>query len=64
MPTIASTSGRLLSDVVRLLFLQTHLETDRFFIASGVYLAQSNSGLFHFHRVDEEHTGTLVSLSN
>jgi hypothetical protein len=36
MPVIASTSGRLHSEFVRLLFLQTHRETDRFFAASGV----------------------------
>jgi hypothetical protein len=29
MPAIASTSGRLNSEFVRLLFLQTHRETDR-----------------------------------
>ena len=32
------------------LFLQAHRETDRFFAASGVQFAQSNSGLFHFRR--------------
>ncbi len=31
MPTIVSTSGRLHSEFVRLLFLQAHRETDRFF---------------------------------
>jgi hypothetical protein len=36
MPAIASTSGRLHSEFVRLLFLQDHRETDRFFAASGV----------------------------
>ena len=50
MPAIASTSGRLHSEFIRLLFLQAHRETDRFFAASGVQLAQSNRGLFHFHR--------------
>jgi hypothetical protein len=50
MPAIASTSGRLHSEFVRLLFLQAHRETDRFFAASGVQLAQCNSGLFHFRR--------------
>jgi hypothetical protein len=35
---------------VRLLFLQAHQETDRFFAASGVQLAQSTGGLFHFRR--------------
>ena len=34
MPPIASTSGRLHSEFVRLLFLQAHRETDRFFAAS------------------------------
>jgi hypothetical protein len=50
MPAIASTSGRLHLEFVRLLFLQAHRETDRFFAASGVQLAQSNSGLFHYRR--------------
>jgi hypothetical protein len=51
MPAIASTSGRLHSEFVRLLFLQTHRETDRFFAASGVQSAQSTSGgFFHFRR--------------
>jgi hypothetical protein len=48
MPTIASTSGRLHREFVRLLFLQAHRETDRFFAASGVQLAQSTSGLYHY----------------
>ena len=48
MSAIASTSGRLHSEFIRLLFLQTHRETDRFCTASGVQLAQTNSGLFHF----------------
>ena len=50
MPTIASTSGRLHSEFVLLLFLQAHRETDRFFAASGVQLAQSDRGQFHFKR--------------
>jgi hypothetical protein len=50
MPGIASTSGRLHSEFIRLLFLQAHRETDRFFTASGVQLPQTNSGLFHFLR--------------
>ena len=51
MPTIAGTTGRLHSEFIRLLFLQTHRETDRFFAASGVQSAQSNnSGFFHFRR--------------
>jgi hypothetical protein len=39
MPAIASTSGRLHSEFVRLLFFQDHRETDRFFSASGVQSA-------------------------
>jgi hypothetical protein len=51
MTSIASTSRRLHSDFVRLLFLQTHRETDHFFAASGVQLVQPTSGLFHFRCV-------------
>ena len=52
MPTSTSSSGRLHSEFVRLLFLQAHWETDRFFAASGVQLAQSTSGQFHYRRAD------------
>ena len=49
---LTSTSGRLHSEFIRLLFLQAHRETDRFFAASGVQPAQSTSGgLFTFKRV-------------
>ena len=51
MPAIAGTTGRLHSEFIRLLFLQAHRETDRFFVASGVQSAQSTSGFFHFRRV-------------
>ena len=51
IPVIASTSDRLHNEFVRLLFLQDHRETDRFFAASGVQSAQSTSGFFHFRRV-------------
>ncbi len=50
MTVIVSTSGRLHSEFIRLLFLQVHRETDLFFPVSGVQLAQPNRGLFHFHR--------------
>jgi hypothetical protein len=50
MPAIATTSGRLHSEFVCLLFLQAHRESDRFFAVSGVQLAQCTSGLFHFRR--------------
>ncbi len=36
MPAIVSTSGRLHSEFIRILFLQPHRETDRFFAVSGV----------------------------
>jgi hypothetical protein len=38
MPAIGSTTGRLHTEFVRLLFLQAHRETDRFFAVSGVHL--------------------------
>ena len=51
MPAIASTSGRLHSEFIRLLFLQVHRETDRFFTASGVQSVQHTSGgIFTFNR--------------
>jgi hypothetical protein len=50
MPAIVGTNGRLHSDFIRLLFLQAHRETDRFF--AGVQSTQSNLGAtcFHFRR--------------
>ncbi len=39
MPAIASTSGRLHHEFIRILFLQVHRETDRFFTTSGVQSA-------------------------
>jgi hypothetical protein len=50
MPAVASASGRLHSEFMRILFLQTHRETDRFFAVSGVLSAQSDRGFFHYHR--------------
>ncbi len=38
MSVIGSTSGRLHSEFVRLIFLQDHRKTDRFYVASGVQL--------------------------
>jgi hypothetical protein len=55
MPAITSTSGRLHSEFVRLLFLQAHRETDRFFAVSGVPSAQSDRDQFHFHRAAFSH---------
>ena len=51
MSDIPSTSGRLHSEFVRLLFFQVHRETDRFFAVSGVQLAQHDRDQFHFRRV-------------
>ena len=42
MSAVASTSGRLHSEFVRLVFSQAHRETNRFFAVSGVQLAQQN----------------------
>jgi hypothetical protein len=50
MTAIPSTSGRLHSEFVRLLFLQAHRETDRFSAASGVQSAQTTSDMFHLRR--------------
>ncbi len=51
MPTIPSTSGRLHSEFDRLLFLQAHRETDRFYATSGVLSAQSDRGFYHHRAV-------------
>ncbi len=50
MTVIVSTSDRLHGEFVRLLFLQAHRETDRFFAASGVLSAQSDRGFYHLRR--------------
>ncbi len=57
MPAIASTSGRLHSEFIRILFLQAHKQKLRligkltvFFAASGVLSAQSDCGFFHYRR--------------
>jgi hypothetical protein len=62
MPAIASTSGRLHSEFVRLLFLQAHRETDRFFAASGVQLAKTDCGQFHFRRAAFSHHSSKAGL--
>jgi hypothetical protein len=51
MTPIPSRSGRLHGEFIRLLFFQTHWETDLFFTSSGVQFVQQNCGLFHFHLV-------------
>ena len=51
MSGTVSTSGRLHSEFVSLLFLQDHQETDRFFAASGVQFPKTDRGpKFHFSR--------------
>jgi hypothetical protein len=42
MSVVASTSGRLHCELVRILLLQTHRKTDRCSSSSGVQLAQTN----------------------
>jgi hypothetical protein len=49
MPAIAGTTGRLHSEFIRLLFLQSHRETDRFLAASGVQSVKSNLGSSYFN---------------
>ena len=57
MPPITSTSGRLHSEFVRLLFLQAHRETDPShsqtsrWSASGVQVTPHDRRQFHYHRV-------------
>jgi hypothetical protein len=51
IPPMDSTSDRLHSEFVRLLFLQAHRETDRFFTVSGVQFPPTHpGGQFHFRR--------------
>jgi hypothetical protein len=50
IPPIPSTSVRLHTEFVRLLFLQAHRETDRFFTGSGVHSTPSDRDQFHFLR--------------
>jgi hypothetical protein len=46
MSAIGSTSGRIHSEFVHLLFLQGHRETDRFFTTSGVHLPEHDRDQF------------------
>ena len=50
MSAITSTSGRVHSEFVRLLFLQDHRETDRFFTVLGVQIPQHHRDHFHYRR--------------
>ncbi len=64
IPAISNTSGRLHSEFVRLLFLQAHRETDRFFEASGVLSEQSDCGLYHYRRAAvSDHLKNKVGLA-
>ena len=51
MSMITSTSERLHSEFVCLLFLQPHRETSLFFAVSGVHLPQHHRDQFHFRCV-------------
>jgi hypothetical protein len=51
MPAIPSTSGRLHSEFVRLLFLRLIGKLTVFFITSGVQLPQPDRDQFHYLRV-------------
>ncbi len=64
MSAIASTSGRLHSEFIRLLFLQTNRETVRFFAVSGVQLAQSTSGKVHLWTFPLPPRGVLFTPEN
>ncbi len=55
MSVVPSTSGKLHSEFVRLLFLQVHRETDHFFAESGVQFVKHDRGQFHFHRATSLH---------
>jgi hypothetical protein len=64
MSAITSTSDRLHSEFVRLLFLQGLRETDRFFTTSGVLSAQSDRGFYHYrHAVVTVHLKSKVGLA-
>ena len=56
---------QLCSEFIRLLFLQTHRETDRFFASSGVQLAQFDRGFFNYRRAVssmlKSHVGNILS---
>jgi hypothetical protein len=60
MPAIASTYGRLHSEFVRLLFLQTHRETDRFFASIFRYFSSSSNPVYARH-VDSSSLGFSLS---
>jgi hypothetical protein len=59
MPAIASTSDRLHSEFVRLLFLQVHRETDRFFAVAGLRITLNLDGAPIISRT---HTHSLYRL--
>jgi hypothetical protein len=46
-PAIVSTSGRLHSEFVRILFLRAQRESDRFFVVSGIQFPEHNRGDFN-----------------
>ena len=55
LPAIVSTSTRMLSEFLRLLFLQVHWETEAHFTAAGMSSQRNHSDSFRFKRkVSEE----------
>ncbi len=59
IPDIVGTNGRLHSDSIRLLFLQAHRETDRFFADSGVQL--NNNNVTSFSATSSSRLETMVA---
>jgi hypothetical protein len=58
IPPISIVSGRLHSEFVRLLFLQSHRETDHLYTVSAVHLTQNDRDQFHFRHA------TSITLAN
>ncbi len=69
LSVVPSTSGRLHSEFVQLLFSQVHWETDRFFEVSRVHLPQSNRDQFRYRHsvfssiLKSKYDGILVKMT-
>ena len=64
MPIIPSTSGRLHSEFVRLLFLQGHRETDRFFPALRITLNVDDAPVSSRSHTHPSHSQTARLLTS
>jgi len=51
LPAITSTSTRMRGEILRVLFLQAHRETEAHFTATGVPSQRNQSDSFHFKRI-------------